>query len=774
MHKLLTLGAIEKGTSMRVALRDLVSWVLTLTLVCSARGQSCGTWIAGVDRAIPGVGGSVEDALIWDPDGPGPQSDRLVVCGGFTVVSDFDAKFVATWDGTAWSRLGNLPGSGTAYALAIHNGELYIGGAFSSQDDSVRSNLLRWDGREWIPVLPGPNGEVRALQSVGGSLIVAGNFPSVSNLAARSIARWDGASWSPMGDGLEGTVRCLTVYAGDLIAGGTFPTSGATTVNNIARWDGASWQPLAGGLTAAQIWGSPPTAYCFYQRDSRLFVGGLFDRANGLPTSGAASWNGLTWTAGLGYGGDIRFLGELRGRMIAATSSSPCTYFVNGTQREELLTPTGGFRRVLEWRGETYFAGAFSHMKRADNTPDSRGIAAFGVARWDGTNWHPLGHGMDWTINELGKFRGDVIALGAFTSFGSSNAHSVARWDGEHWHAMGEGFDDQAFLWTVNQDRLYVAGDFLRSGGTTVNHIAEWDGAQWRAMGTGVVDARPSALATFQGEVYVGANRTSNQVGEFGIFAWNGSNWRTVVDYSRGSVYSMHSHAGKLFVGGGFSSIGGVSASRIASWNGSEWEPLGIGFTAPAATMTTYRGELYVGVALRNCIYAWNAASGVWRTVSCELSSPPSVLFAYQGRLIVGGVFGNIGFRYVGGLASWDGRRWNNLGLPPERLGWYPYVYGLQEQNGELIVGGIFQRIGGIPSPNWGRWRGIAADLDDGNGNGVSDNAVTIDDLLYFLDNLASSSPYADLDDGSMTGTSDGGVTVEDLLYFLDGYAEGC
>lgn len=66
------------------------------------------------------------------------------------------------------------------------------------------------------------------------------------------------------------------------------------------------------------------------------------------------------------------------------------------------------------------------------------------------------------------------------------------------------------------------------------------------------------------------------------------------------------------------------------------------------------------------------------------------------------------------------------------------------------------------------------ADLDDGTGTGTPDGGVTIDDLLYYLDQYAQGTTRADLDDGSGTGTPDGGVTIEDLLYFLQRFDAGC
>lgn len=66
------------------------------------------------------------------------------------------------------------------------------------------------------------------------------------------------------------------------------------------------------------------------------------------------------------------------------------------------------------------------------------------------------------------------------------------------------------------------------------------------------------------------------------------------------------------------------------------------------------------------------------------------------------------------------------------------------------------------------------ADLDDGAGGGVSDGAVDINDLVYYLGQFEAGTRAADLDDGLGNGARDGAVEINDLLYFLDAYENGC
>jgi hypothetical protein len=66
------------------------------------------------------------------------------------------------------------------------------------------------------------------------------------------------------------------------------------------------------------------------------------------------------------------------------------------------------------------------------------------------------------------------------------------------------------------------------------------------------------------------------------------------------------------------------------------------------------------------------------------------------------------------------------------------------------------------------------ADFDDGSGTGTPDDAVTLDDLLYYMNQYDAGSIAADVDDGSGRGSVDGAVTVDDLLFFMERYERGC
>src|SRR5690606_1190579 len=105
-------------------------FLLALLPSSSLRAQ-CDTPLLPI---VPGVGGDVFASVLWDPDGGGPATPRLVVAGAFATAGGVSASNIASWDPLtgAWSPLG-LGTNGTVVALAVlPTGELVAGGGFTT------------------------------------------------------------------------------------------------------------------------------------------------------------------------------------------------------------------------------------------------------------------------------------------------------------------------------------------------------------------------------------------------------------------------------------------------------------------------------------------------------------------------------------------------------------------------------------------------------------------------------------------------------------------
>src|SRR5206468_2495762 len=82
-------------------------------------------------------------SVVWDPDGPGSERPILVTAAYSRTGCSSEYRFVVSWNGETWCALGDAP---RAYALAVHNGQLFAGGSFTTAGGQPANNVARWDG----------------------------------------------------------------------------------------------------------------------------------------------------------------------------------------------------------------------------------------------------------------------------------------------------------------------------------------------------------------------------------------------------------------------------------------------------------------------------------------------------------------------------------------------------------------------------------------------------------------------------------------------------
>ncbi len=228
-----------------------------------------------------GVNGMVRTMLVV------PQSsgaDHLIIGGDFTAVGGVPAKYVALWNGTAWSAYGAGFDAGVLSLAFLPNSsggtDLIASGAFQHSGTSALSCVARWDGILWQPMDAGLTfydirsqpivTSVIAIPRLSGGvdLFAAGHFDRSGATALKSIAMWNGNAWVDVGGGVSGlrfpfpfsfdTWEVNKVHAmekvpntsggTDLIVAGFFTGAGGVPTTNIARWDGLNWAPLGLGI----------------------------------------------------------------------------------------------------------------------------------------------------------------------------------------------------------------------------------------------------------------------------------------------------------------------------------------------------------------------------------------------------------------------------------------------------------------------------------------------------------------------------------------------
>ena len=182
-------------------------------------------------------------------------------------------------------------------------------------------------------------------------------------------------------EGVNSDVRALMVFDDGsgpaLYAGGWFRFAGGREVNYVARWDGSSWHPLGEGMQSAVV----DLAVFDDGTGPALYASGWFSEAGGEPANYIAQWDGTAWSP-LGDG-------------VAGTST-----------------------RVFAL--EVFDDGSGPALYAAGSFWSAGGVATNNIAKWDGSQWTPLGEGLDRSVYDLAVFddgRGPALyAAGRFSN----------------------------------------------------------------------------------------------------------------------------------------------------------------------------------------------------------------------------------------------------------------------------------------------------------------------------------------------------------------------
>ena len=254
-----------------------------------------------------GLNGVGVQALTVFNDGSGAA---LYAGGNFVTAGGNPANYVAKWNGSAWSPLGaGLPGpvttlevyndgSGAAlYAATSARTDVDVDGISNGNPSQV--GVFKWTGSAWMQIGTSEF-VVRAMAVFNGELYVGGIFASIGGDSYNHLAKWNGTIWSPVSTGVTlGSGFVDTLHVGNdgsgsaLFVGGSFKNAGGVPVDAIAKWDGTAFSTLGAGLSGDGTTAGWVAALAMYDdgRGPGLFASGPFTRSDsGLLTSRMARW----------------------------------------------------------------------------------------------------------------------------------------------------------------------------------------------------------------------------------------------------------------------------------------------------------------------------------------------------------------------------------------------------------------------------------------------------------------------------------------------------
>lgn len=262
-----------------------------------------------IDPQIPVNYVTYWDGIQWQKMGVGannivwcvavaPNGD-IYVGGAFTSIGGVACNRVAKWSSGAWSALGSGLGA-TVRSIAVSpNGDVYVGGLFTTAGGGNARSCARWDGSSWHSMgnYLGLNSTVFAISisKDGNTIYLGGSFTdeygSPGVLSLLGVARYSVATnfFEQMGNGVNGIVYAMDISSSENVyIGGAFTLSGTETMLNISYWDGTRWNSLGAGMNN-DVYGIDVSD------DGTVIAAGNFDRAGSVDVGKVAYWNGATW-----------------------------------------------------------------------------------------------------------------------------------------------------------------------------------------------------------------------------------------------------------------------------------------------------------------------------------------------------------------------------------------------------------------------------------------------------------------------------------------------
>ena len=718
---------------------------------------------------VNGVDSRVFGSTVWDPDGAGPQPPLLVVVGSHQVAGSVLSPGVAAWDGTRWIALTSQGPDGVVQSVTVFNGQLVVGGSFTSMDGVPASGVARLTADGWQPLGDGLDGDVLTLGVYNNQLVAGGRLTASGSSAIEPVARWTGSQWQSVGTpagapaGDERLVHTVVNLGSDLIAVGEFTSIGGVSANYVARWNGTAWSAMGAGFNR--------TARSAAVLNNVLYVSGGFSASGDTELASIGRWDGAAWqpvVSGDNASLSINRIAAINGSIYATGLIAPgngagfvpvARLTADGWRSiaEDPSDPSGVFAPfdIGVYDGQIYVSGLFR---------TAPGESATEIARWTGSTWRGFGTGTSARVFGAATYQNKAIVYGDFTQIGGQPIRNVAAFDGSAWSPLGVGGPDDSgsvmatCLWNGN---LVFVGNFSLGDPTQpvpIGSVAIWNGTTWSGLSQPIYGA-VQACAVLNNTLYVGGQLFDAQGESLGSVArWTGTAWEPLGGGTDAPVYAMAAYNGRIYIGGDFTQAGGVTATGIAAWNGTAWEPVsgpdGQGVDGTVGALFVYRNELIVGARLFtmagglpiSSIARWNGT--LWRPLGPSLQFPATIaaLTEYNGKLIVGGMFNQTGNGLtLNNIGQWDGdtETWSTLGS-----GTNQYVLGFARVGNDLIAGGLFSTMDGLPSAYVARL-GCQADpacnLADLTGIGgppsEPDGLITGDDFNAFIAAFAAGCP---------------------------------
>lgn len=102
--------------------------------------------------------------------------------------------------------------------------------------------------KKWFRVGNGIQNPINCIFVYNNELYVIGEFTNIGNVQVSNIAKWNGESWLPVIEQITGTINYGCVFENELYLAGNFTQINSVSYDNIAKYNGSTWSN-AGSIT---------------------------------------------------------------------------------------------------------------------------------------------------------------------------------------------------------------------------------------------------------------------------------------------------------------------------------------------------------------------------------------------------------------------------------------------------------------------------------------------------------------------------------------------
>ncbi len=598
-----------------------------------------------------------------------------------------------------------------------------------------------------------PGWKVEDLQANGGELIVGGRFPYVGAQEPYG-AKLDAGTGTPDFNYLNpnGTVNVVIPDgSGGWYVGGGFSQFGGVSRLYLVRVnsDGTlnAWNPnVTGGFAAVNALLLDGTtlyvggSFTGIGGQSRRFIGavstvtGLATAFNANNIAGNVVYSIAKDGSNLYLGGSFNDMGGDTRQNIAAVDATTGNaipnwrYATNNTVRA--LTTDGG---------QVYAGGDFTQL---------------GLDRPYGTVVDPVTAVPDFGYLEPNQIVNVTIPDGSggwYIGGGFTRLGTVARNYIAHLNADGSldpwnpNVTGQVLALLRVGSTLYVGGNFNNIGGQARSHLGAVNTTTGLATGFNAFLNNPvNSLATDGSLIYAGGQFTT--VGSpaiahsYFVSLDPVTGARATELAANGQVYALKSVGGTLYAGGNFTELGRpvtgavVVTTSNSTFNANTVRPNGdVRCSAPDGAGGWYIGGTFttVGGVTRNRLARINA-DGTLNAWNPNADQAVFSMTVSGGIVYVGGIFSNIGASSRSRIAAIDGTTGIATAWNPGTSG---QINALEVVGSVVYAGGIFSSIGG-------QSRSLVAGLDIATGLATAWNANMTGSYVYALEASGSGTIY--------------------------------